>query len=130
MTYIKEKVCVGDALCTSKAKGLLYADYFDFDFDAISQSVTLSAFWHKSPSTETWTESIDNRKGSIKVELGVLANEKPTQPEELSLGGFLAVIGEDKKLSKFIICELQGSLTNVLRPYTLFISFSASPCGS
>ena len=106
VTYIKEKVCVGDASCASKAERLLYADYFDFDIDTISQSVTLSAFWHRSPSTETWNETIDHRVGSTKVELGVLTNEKPTQPEELSLGGFLAVIGEDKKPSMLLIWKL------------------------
>ena len=35
----------------------------------------------------------------MKVEVGVLAIEKATQPEELSLGGFLAVLGEDTKPS-------------------------------
>ncbi|KAL6713062.1 protease B nonderepressible form [Lecanora helva] len=95
--YIKEKLCARDALCESAAERLLYADYFDFDFDTISQSATLSAFWHKNPAAEVWTEDLDNRHGSIKLELGVLANQKPTQPEELSLGGFLAVVGEDTK---------------------------------
>ena len=32
-----------------------------------------------------------------KVEVGVLANEVPTEPEELKLGGWLTVVGEDEK---------------------------------
>ena len=45
-----------------------------------------------------------------RIEVGVLANETPTEPEELSLGGFLTVIGEDEKpspqaLPVFVLCK-------------------------
>lgn len=75
------------------------ANYLDIDYDTISQSLVLSAFWHSPPLTGAWDERIDNSQPSGKVEVGVLANEKPAQPAELSLGGFLAVLGEDSKPS-------------------------------
>ena len=86
-------------MCKSKAEILEYADYLDFDYDAISQTVVLSAFWHGNQSSGTWDESIDNRGGSDQAEIGVLTTEKPKNLEEVSLGGFLVVLGEDKKLS-------------------------------
>lgn len=36
---------------------------------------------------------------SSKVEVGVLTNQKPPEPEDLSLGGFLTVIGKDTEPS-------------------------------
>lgn len=99
VTYIQIKVCANDESCKTRSKHLIYADYLDVDYDTISQSFIVSVFWHTGPSLGIWDERIDNRRGSVKVEVGVLANEKATQPEELSLGGFLVVLGEDKKPS-------------------------------
>jgi len=59
----------------------------------------LSAFWHQPPKSDTWNERIQNLEGTDRVEVGVLASEKPTEPEELALGGFLTVVGEDDKPS-------------------------------
>lgn len=100
-TYLHQKICPeeDDESCRLRTASLKSADYLDIDYDTISQSLVLSAFWHSSPATEAWDERIHNSQASVKVEVGVLANEKPTQPEELSLGGFLAVIGEDSKPS-------------------------------
>lgn len=99
VTYIQQKVCGQDDSCKVKANALNHADYLDMDYDTISQSLVLNAFWHVSPHSDTWEDKISIRQGSTKVEVGVLANEKPTQPEELSLGGFLAILGEDAKPS-------------------------------
>lgn len=99
-TYLLEKICPGlHETCKHKADALRSADYIDIDYDAISQSLVLSAFWNIPPLSGVWNEQVDTIEGSVQVEVGVLANEKPTQPEELSLGGFLAVIGEDSKTS-------------------------------
>lgn len=99
-TYLRQKICPEvDESCRFRTASLKSADYLDIDYDTISQSLVLSAFWHAPPLTESWDERIDNSQASLKVEVGVLANEKPTQPEELSLGGFLAVVGEDSKPS-------------------------------
>ena len=97
--YIQQKVCGQDDLCKVKANALNHADYLDMDYNTISQSLVLNAFWHVSPQLDAWEDKISIRQESTKVEVGVLANEKPTQPEELSLGGFLAILGEDVKPS-------------------------------
>ena len=99
-TYLQHKVCPEtDESCRLRAASLNSTDYLDVDYDAISQSLVLSAFWHSPPQAGVWDERITNSQASTKVEVGVLANEKPTEPEELSLAGFLAIVGEDRKLS-------------------------------
>ena len=99
-TYLHHKICSSkDKSCRLRATFLKSADYLDIDYDTISQSLVLVAFWHKPPLADVWDERIDNSQASAKVEVGVLANEKPTEPEELSLAGFLAVLGEDSKPS-------------------------------
>ncbi|KAL2036992.1 hypothetical protein N7G274_010277 [Stereocaulon virgatum] len=99
VTYIQQKVCADNVLCKGRADALNQAEYVDIDYDTISQSLVISAFWHSNATTGSWDEQIDNQGGSVKIEVGVLANEKATRPEELSLGGFLAVLGEDIKLN-------------------------------
>ncbi|MCJ1256631.1 protease B nonderepressible form [Lignoscripta atroalba] len=100
ITYIQQKICLrDDKICFAEATTLESADYLDIDYDTISQALVLSIFRHQSPKSASWNEQIHNHGGAVKVEVGVLANEKPTEPEELSLGGFLAVIGEDDKPS-------------------------------
>ena len=114
-----QKICPEkDESCRLRAASIKSADYLDIDYDAISQSLVLSAFWHSPPLAEAWDERIDNSQASIKVEVGVLANEKPTEPEELSLAGFLAVVGEDRKPSMYSIRYCNSRL--ILVDPTLF----------
>ena len=99
-TYLQQKLCLEtEESCRLRAASLKSADYLDVDYDAISQSLVLCAFWHCPPRAEVWDERITNSQASTKVEVGVLANEKPTEPEEISLAGFLSIVGEDRKLS-------------------------------
>ena len=71
----------------------------DIDYDSISYALTITAYWSQSPKAGGWTEDIyKDEKGTHKVEVGILALEGPLEPEELSAGGFLAVVGEDKEL--------------------------------
>lgn len=132
VTYIQHKVCADETSCKTRSKALNSADYLDIDYDTISQSITISAFWHIAPGSGKWDERIESCGESVKVEVGVLANEKATQPEELSLGGFLAVLGEDKKFSmpsnriyllrisanayKNLLCSHSPLVTTVLPP--------------
>lgn len=100
VTYIQLKICTpSDELCIAKASSLSAVDYLDIDYDAISQSLTLTTFQHKAPPPGAWTEKIQKRGISAKTEVGVLASEKAIEPEQLSLGGFLATVGESTKLS-------------------------------
>jgi hypothetical protein len=78
------------------------AGYVDFDFLGPSQSLVITAFWPRSPAPgpdKGWSDTI-TRVGGDSLEVGILANEPPTEPEELSLGGILTVVGEDDKPSK------------------------------
>ena len=112
MTYVQQKICPkSDKVCAGRAALLRSATYLDVDFDAISQSLVLTAFYSSSPDFDGWTEKISRLDYSAKVEVGVLAPESPQQPEELSLGGFLLVLGEDLKASMSDTCSfLEGVL--------------------
>jgi hypothetical protein len=77
---------------------LLSADYADMNYDGRSSSIDLVAYWAQSPEEAGWTETIE-RGANSKMEVGILASQKPLDPEELRIGGFLAVVGEDKAMS-------------------------------
>lgn len=65
------------------------------DFDTTSLALTMTAFW------PLHTQDINLKKtaSSGRLEVGVLSIQPSKQPEELSLGGFLTVVGEDTKPS-------------------------------
>jgi len=104
VVYIQEKICSKrDEACYLAAFYLGFADYLDVDYDAISQSVTFTAFHHEPPPLaigkprDAWDEPIDAKRSQMKIEVGILASEKATRAEELSLGGFLFTLGENTK---------------------------------
>ena len=76
------------------------ADCLDIDFDTISQALVLNVFHGTPPNFTGWSEKISKLDRFAKLEVGILAPEIPKEPEELSLGGFLTVLGEDSKASK------------------------------
>lgn len=106
VTYIQQKACpASDAECQNRAASILSADYVDIDYDSISHALTISGYWSKSPQGDGWTEEIKKRElGADKVEVGLLSSEPATEPEELKVGGFLAVVGENDSLS--MLCTL------------------------
>ncbi len=67
----------------------------DVDFDTISHAVTVTALW----KSQNWDVDVVNESPKDRVEVGILSNEKPLELEELSLGGFLTVVGQDTKPS-------------------------------
>jgi hypothetical protein len=86
--------------CQKHANSLLSADSIDVDYDSSSRSLVVSGYWSKAPSEDGWTEDIQkDGAGFEKVEVGLLALEKANDPAELSLAGFLGVVGESEKLS-------------------------------
>ncbi|KAK8225587.1 PIG-X [Phyllosticta capitalensis] len=99
VTYIQQKMCTSssDSSCETKAASLLSADYVDMDFDTISHALVINAFWSKGPEVGGyWNEEI--KKGQAgSLEVGILNNEVSVESEELSLSGFLTVVGEDSK---------------------------------
>ena len=100
-TYIQQKICpqYGES-CLRRTEGLSQVDYIDFDFDAISQALIVTTSRDGAPEPfRGWSESIHSHGGGAKVEVGVLSSEQPIEPEELSLSGYLTVLGEDEKPS-------------------------------
>ncbi|KAL8772593.1 MAG: hypothetical protein Q9209_002254 [Squamulea sp. 1 TL-2023] len=98
VSYFQEKVCPKRNLDYSKAaKGLEKAAYIDIDYDAKSQELILTSFHHEPPGSQGWNEQIKRRHNSARTEVGIFASQEATEPEELSFGGFLTVIGEDEK---------------------------------
>lgn len=103
VTYIQQKICRANTACDNHAASILSADSVDIDYDSISQTLLISGYFSKSPGNHGWTEKIRQREfGWDKVEVGLLALERATSPEELSMSGFLTVVGEDDKLSMFV----------------------------
>ncbi|KAL3419395.1 hypothetical protein PVAG01_09617 [Phlyctema vagabunda] len=94
--YTKHKLCLAsDQECIARVSALLGANTVDIDFDTISHALTLNAFWEP----RAWEVDLSNKNPKDRLEVGVLSVESPKEPEELSLGGFLTVVGEDKKPS-------------------------------
>lgn len=95
---------------------LAYADSIDIDFDAVSNSLSLSAYFQEPVVSDsldhrrTWNERIENYGEHTATEIGILQSERSTEPQELSLGGKLIVVGKDAKPSVFpihlLICEI------------------------
>ncbi|KAL8782850.1 MAG: hypothetical protein Q9213_005027 [Squamulea squamosa] len=96
--YVQEKVCAKrDLECSKAARSLEMAAYLHIDYDAQSQDLILTSFHHESPESAGWNEQIKRCHNSARTEVGIFASQEVTEPEELSLGGFLTVIGEDEK---------------------------------
>lgn len=59
----------------------------------------MSGVWNSAPGT-AWSETIKGPASKAdKVEFGLLGAEKGIDADEIKVGGLLAVVGEDKKLS-------------------------------
>ena len=112
VAFLQERIC-GDVKaanhkCYEHASSLLAADTIDLDYDSATQTVTFSAIWAKAP-TGGWKEEINGPSSSSeKVEFGLLSVDQAPDPEDLKMGGLLAVIGTDKKLS---MCDLSRSIS-------------------
>ncbi|KAL4807770.1 protein pbn1 [Aspergillus unguis] len=101
VTYVQQKYCpAADSRCNQRAEQLLSADSVDINYDSISHALTLSGFWSESPGeSKGWSETIrKNEFGTDQVEIGLLGAEQANEPEEIKMGGLLAVVGKDKEL--------------------------------
>lgn len=75
------------------------ADSLDIDYEEASNTVKVSSYW-STPISGPWNEVLEGTQhGADRAEVGVLALQKATQPHKLSVGGFIATIGEHKELS-------------------------------
>ncbi|CAL3964667.1 unnamed protein product [Diplocarpon coronariae] len=99
-SYLTHKLCpsrsaTSDFSCISRVQALLSASTLDLDFDTISHVVTLSVFF--APKTQALSLSKPSSFSPSRMEVGILSVEKALETEELSLGGFLTVLGESTK---------------------------------
>lgn len=100
ISYIQDKACtLTNTVCHDQVAQLSQATSIDFDFDAISHALKITAVWAEAPNGGLWDETIRLGSTSDTIEVGILNPEKATEPEELSLGGFLTVLGQDTKPS-------------------------------
>ncbi|TAQ85885.1 hypothetical protein B7494_g5797 [Chlorociboria aeruginascens] len=94
--YLKHKVCKNSQTdCLARVSSLLQASSIDIDFDTISHALTLTAFWE----FQTWDLDLTNTTPNERLEVGILAPENAIETEELALGGFLTIVGDDTKPS-------------------------------
>jgi hypothetical protein len=106
VAYIYRTSCSQtDLQCLHSLSMLNIADTVDLDYDSISHTVTITAFWSKQPpafydpigehtTLDAWNLDIVPR-GDDRVEVGILSAGKATEASDLSLNGFLTVLGED-----------------------------------
>ena len=106
--YLQRQLCnYSDLSCLHSASLLNIADSIDIDYDSISHALTFTAFWSKQPditydpisdstAVDRWMIDIRSR-GTERVELGILSSEAAQDPSELSLSGFLTVLGQDDR---------------------------------
>lgn len=109
VAYLQRNICSrSDVLCAHDASLLNLTDSLDFDYDSISHTLTLTALWSKPPSilydpvagtiTEnSWVLDVHRISQLDRVEIGVLSSSRATDAHDLTLSGFLTVIGEDEK---------------------------------
>lgn len=108
VAYVQRNVCSpSDLSCLHAASLINIADSVDLDYDSISHALTLTAFWSKQPEVfydpigefttlDAWNIDIQS-KAADKVEVGILSADPAQDPSELSLSGFLTVVGEDDR---------------------------------
>lgn len=100
--HVLERLCASKPAdlhaCKEQVQELENASYIDIDFDAIGHAFVFTAFWNpdrlKILPGQRDKRPIKKVKPEDTIEVGVLQSEKATEPEELSLGGYLTVIGE------------------------------------
>lgn len=101
-------------LCEALLGVLPEAAYVDLDFDAIAHALTFTAVWGAAGGgggvAELAARDLRKLQEGDRLEVGTLQVEASTDPEELSLGGFLTVLGEDERPSKSAVNQWQSGL--------------------
>lgn len=92
--YLSATICrTYDTECRAQLALLRTAGSLDVDYDAISNSLRIAAYWDWA----TWNATLRRKSTSDALEVGILNSEKADEPEEISLSGLLTVVGEDSK---------------------------------
>ncbi|KAJ5795077.1 Glycosylphosphatidylinositol-mannosyltransferase I PIG-X/PBN1 [Penicillium paradoxum] len=129
--YIQTAVCgksdVHGTECHTWAHALVSADSVDIDYDSISHALTVSGLWTRPP-TGGWTDQFDTPTSTTdQIEFGLLGAEPGLEPEEIKMGGLLAVVGQDKKL-KPTMFSFPSRHQPLIEPASYTVSF-APPTG-
>lgn len=94
--YTKHNICgSSEANCVERISSILQASWVDIDYNAESPGLTVTAFW----SPQTQDIALKKTGPNDQLEVGILSVETSKKPEEITLGGFLTVVGEDTKPS-------------------------------
>lgn len=132
IAYISERLCSpGTKSWCAELVSLQTASYLDLDYNKASGSVVVKAFWDGAPGDGRWDERIEKLQQIEKVEVGVLHEEKAIRPNEVSLGGILTVLGQDRHpgtqaFQKAFHTPCNGSRLTIPSTYALFVP-SAPP---
>jgi hypothetical protein len=109
VAYIQRHICPqSDVVCAHDVSLINIADTLDLDYDSISHTLTVTAFWARPPAAlfnpvlgtttqNQWTIDIRRASKLDRVEIGILSSSPATDAHDLQLSGFLTVIGEDEK---------------------------------
>ncbi|KAJ5270453.1 hypothetical protein N7505_006211 [Penicillium chrysogenum] len=129
--YIQTTVCghsrADGPECHTRADALLSADSVDIDYDSVSRALTVSGLW-TSPPTGGWTDQFRKPASAAdQIEFGLLGADAGLEPEEIKMGGLLAVVGLDEKL-KPTMFSFPSRHQSLPEPSTYAVSF-ASPTG-
>lgn len=131
--YTQRILCSkGDMVCDEFASSVSFVDSLDIDYDVRSRSFSILGYQSQSPNISQqvgWSETIHgNPAKAHKVEIGVLSMQSPMEKGKLTVGGFLAVVGENEEPSMHFFWPHPWSLNDQLLTYlkepTLF-SFPA-----
>lgn len=110
VAYLQRTICPHSSLSCIHATALLAtADSFDLSWDTISSTFTVTTFWSRPPSflvdpesgtksNDAWSIAINTPPKGTRAEIGILSSEpSASDPHELTLSGFLTVLGQDTK---------------------------------
>ncbi|CAD6502372.1 BgTH12-04964 [Blumeria graminis f. sp. triticale] len=105
--------------CSKRLSSLISATYLDISFTGSSQSLSISSFAPTSAKSLflQFSEEL-SIKYKTRHEIGFLTSSKANKPEDISISGFLTVIGDNKKLNPTLF-----SLTS--RHHSSNVNFSA-----
>lgn len=103
VSFLRSAFCpLGQESCVAEVESLLGAHRVDIDFDAVADTIRVSALWDESKGP--WTETLSPARHGLtegskvgKVEVGVLQFQPGNEADEVSALGLLAVAGEDKE---------------------------------
>lgn len=88
--------------CGNLISRLEQAGHFDLDFDAEKSTLSLVALWAANDASHFRAQAARQHQAIAhddRVEVGVLEAQQAKKQDELSLGGYLTVLGEDSRPS-------------------------------